>query len=213
MMSFLVYCLYLVVQGPRGNVKFLAHLQRRFPFLDLLYSCHDVVPGVLLVPLPLQPLCGDVARDPLHLVVVVPRRLLVVLGLLLVAGLGLLLSDCLAWYEGREGDLLVAGAAGGHLAPLPGPRPGTDLPPLLVSAEQVVGAREEAREGPHGEGRCGGGSGRSQEGSEVGRDGPVWWVGYSSGRWSLVELNSARRFLSKHLSCLHSSGPQSSPSP
>ena len=154
-------------------------------FLNLLYSCHDVVPGVLLVPLPFKSLRGDVASDSLHLFVVVPRRLLEVLGLLLKSRLIVrLLGDGLAWYEGRQRDLLVAGAARGHLAPLPLAGPGADLPPLLVSPEQVVGAREEARQWPHGEGRGGVCPGGSQERSEVGRDGAVWGMWNSSRGWS-----------------------------
>ena len=130
-------------------VRFLFELQlcRDFihpilTFFDLLDGGHDVVPGVLLVPLPLEPLRGDVAGDAvqLHLLAVL-LRVLVKAGV--AAGLPLpVLGGLCAGDEGREVHLLVAAGAAGHLGPVPGP--GAQLLPLVVSVtKQVVSAGEE----------------------------------------------------------------------
>ena len=83
-------------------------------------------------------------------------------------GSGFPLFRLLPGNERRERQLLVAGRAAPDLVPVLRAR--AQFLPVAPLVEEVVGARQEARQRPHGERRGGGAAGWGEERTKVGRD-------------------------------------------
>ena len=101
--------------------------------LDIFNSSQDIILGVLLISLPFKSLSWHISGN-------VSIMLHLVLAVILEAPLVASVFRAVSWNQWRDGDLLVAAGAGGHLGSVSGSR--AQVLPLLVSVEQIVSSWE-----------------------------------------------------------------------